>query len=187
MKESLRKTCLNLRKSMSKEIVILSSQIICEKILSLKEYKIAKKVGLYIPINGEVDLSQLWHNSKNNQKSYYFPKIANQRMFFLPATAESTFIKNSWGILEPDVTISKAIATCNLDIIILPLVAFDESGNRIGMGGGYYDRELTGNKSTLLIGAAYEMQKQKIIQSDFWDVKIDMIVTEKAIYKSIRI
>ena len=76
-----------------------------------------------------------------------------------------------------------------LDMIFVPLVAFDLNGFRIGMGSGYYDRtfekklEIKDMKSPVLIGLAYEFQKQECLNHQPWDVPLDMVVTELKIYK----
>ncbi|MDF1757692.1 MAG: 5-formyltetrahydrofolate cyclo-ligase [Legionellaceae bacterium] len=182
MKDTLRKTCLNRRKSLSNEQRDLSSKIICNRVLSLHQYQQAKNIGLYIAFKQEVDLSLLWLNTENDKKSYYFPKLKGKNMSFIQASNKTNFTKNKWGILEPDINNPSIIMNQMLDVIFIPSVAFDESGNRLGMGAGYYDRALANNHSSLLVGIAYDFQKQPQIPAQSWDIKLDLIVTEKTIY-----
>jgi 5-formyltetrahydrofolate cyclo-ligase len=182
-KEYLRKTCLQIRNSLSKTTQSSASKNICDKIKTLDIYKKPVNIGLYIATNREIDLSFLWNENITNIHNYFFPKIhAKRKMSFLPATNKTTFLKNQFGILEPDIDNLKAINPNLLDIIFIPLVAFDEQGARLGMGCGYYDRALENNESSQLIGVAYEFQKQQTIPSDSWDIKLDMIITEESIY-----
>ena len=109
---------------------------------------------------------------------------ADQTLSFLPVTYDTIFYKNRFGIAEPVVEDELAIMPEQLDIIFLPLVAFDEHGTRLGMGGGYYDRTLAHHRPTLLIGAAYEFQRQAWIEREAWDVPLAAIITEQTIYWS---
>lgn len=182
-KSSLRKTCLNKRKSLATSVQKLASKLIYDKIITCKEYENARNIGVYVACHKEIDLSKLWKDTVQKDKNYFFPKIYNQTtMVFLPASKETIFTKNKWGILEPEVNFLKNTPPCKLDIIFIPLVAFDKFGNRIGMGGGYYDRLLATERPKLLVGVAYEIQKQPIIEVDSWDIKLDLIITEKTIY-----
>lgn len=183
-KESLRETCLKIRKSISKAIQMSASTVICNKIFCSTEYMAAQNIGLYLAHNQEVDLSSLWSNSTMCKKNYFFPKIfAHKNMAFLQASNETTFIKNKFGILEPNLTLEQQIPIDKLDMIFIPIVAFDEDKNRIGMGCGYYDRYLVKNQRARLIGVAYEFQKHPHIPADEWDMKLDMIITEQATYR----
>lgn len=190
LKETIRQTCLTIRKSLSHAEQYAASNSICARIQSMEQYQQANYIALYIAVRGEIDLSPLWKRTQTNQKTmteaqktYFFPTIhANQMLSFLPVTQQTHFIKNSFGILEPDIHPSKAINPSELDIIFMPLVAFDENGTRIGMGGGYYDRTLEKNTSSLLIGVAYDFQKQPVIQPEPWDIQLNAIVTPSAIY-----
>ncbi len=171
-----------MRKSLSYVEQRAASSNICNRIQSMELYQQAKRIALYIAVRGEVDLSLLW-NTDNDDKRYFFPTIhASQTLAFLPVTHQTHFLKNNFGILEPDVPPSHAIDLNDLDIIFMPLVAFDTCGTRIGIGGGYYDRTLANNESASLIGVAYDFQKQDVIQPEPWDIQLDVIVTPSAIY-----
>ena len=95
---------------------------------------------------------------------------------------------NRFGISEPDTNQAKEIPIQSLDIILIPLVVFDQSCNRIGMGSGFYDKALSAldnsKKKTYLIGLAYEFQKVDQIEPNKWDIPLDYVVTEKKVYHS---
>ena len=160
-----------------------ASSSICARIQSMERYQQAKYIAVYMAVRGEVDLSPLWRMANLDQKTYFFPKIqANHTLSFLPVTPKTRFIKHVFGILEPSAHPSQAIDPHDLDIIFMPLIAFDERGTRVGTGGGYYDRTLGSNTSSLLIGAAYDFQKQDFIQPDPWDIQLNAIVTQSTVY-----
>lgn len=183
MKQKLRKHCLIQRNKLSQnEQQKLSKQIV-EQVLKLKPYKKAQRIGLYFAVNNEVDLSYLWQYAMQELKSCYFPIInINQTLTFGLTTKKTTFIKNKFGILEPNTSPDEIITADKLDIVFLPVVAFDKYGTRLGMGGGYYDRTFTTTDKPLLIGVAYDFQHQVEILRDEWDILLDMVVTETKTY-----
>ena len=103
----------------------------------------------------------------------------------MPYTKTTPMAVNYFGIPEPDITPRKRCPTRSLDVVLMPLVAFDESGNRLGMGGGFYDQTFSyksrsGNVSKpFLIGVAYEFQRVDSLPTNWWDISLDGIVTEK--------
>lgn len=95
---------------------------------------------------------------------------------------------NRFGILEPDIQHNRIMHPRSLDIVIVPLVAFDVQRNRLGMGGGYYDRTFEASrvrsewKRPRLIGVAHELQKQKLLATRSWDISLDAVITEEGLY-----
>lgn len=97
-------------------------------------------------------------------------------------------IENQYGIGEPDIKKQTHIDAEKLDLVLMPLVAFDENGNRVGRGAGFYDRTFSfkigsKRKTPLLVGLAYEFQKINVITAADWDVALDLVVTEQKIYR----
>ncbi|MDP3705617.1 MAG: 5-formyltetrahydrofolate cyclo-ligase [Legionellaceae bacterium] len=183
IKETIRQTRLTIRESLSHAEQCAASSRICIRIQSMELFQRAKCIALYSAVRGEIDLSALWQSANCSQKTYFFPTIqSDHTLSFLPVTHATRFLKNNFGILEADVHLSQAIDPTDLDIIFMPLVAFDECGTRIGMGGGYYDRTLAGNVLSVRIGVAYDFQKHDFIQPDPWDIQLDAIVTPSTIY-----
>lgn len=182
-KHTLRTTCRNVREKLSPAYQEKASSQICNRIRELDQYRYAKKIALYHAFNGEVDLSQLWRSAPMQGKFCYFPVInSDKTLSFLPATPNTPFIKNQFGIPEPDVELTQAIMPEQLDLIFMPLVAFDEACTRLGMGGGYYDRTLAQISHPLLIGVAYEFQRQSYLIPEEWDVSLTAVITQKATY-----
>jgi len=183
LKETLRQTCIQIRNKLTTEYQSEASARISQHIFSLQRYQIAKQIALYSAFNKEVDLTLLKNHAKQENKHCYFPALApNKTLTFLRATDETPLVKNCFGILEPAPSHQQPIALDNLDIIFLPLVAFDDYGTRLGMGAGYYDRCLANNHTAFLVGVAYEFQHQIKIPRERWDVPMDVVITEQAIH-----
>lgn len=183
IKENIRQTCIKMRKSLSPFEQSQASKKVCTHITSMDTFQKARKIALYVAINGEIDLSYLINTEQSNKKTFFFPITRRDHtLIFLPVTSKTSFVKNKMGILEPDLPSSLAVNSYELDIIFIPVVAFDECGSRIGMGGGYYDRTLANNTESFLIGVAYEAQKQPFINSESWDISLNAVVTQNKIY-----
>lgn len=108
---------------------------------------------------------------------------------FAPVKAGMRFHKNQYGIPEPVYALKRLVSPRKLDLIFMPLVAFDASGHRIGMGGGYFDRALSFKKHRShlpprLIGAAHDFQQLKHIEENPWDVPMDGVVTSGGFSRS---
>ena len=182
-KNSIRKALLAQRRALPIDDINTCSEIIIQHIKKLSCYEKARNIGFYSPINGEVNLSALWADALSQKKSCYFPVIDQEhQMLFLPHTTEGAWCHNHYGIAEPDQPKSKAKNANQLDLILVPLLAFDLSLNRLGMGKGYYDKTLIDTQATL-VGVGYEFQKQDLIPVDPWDIPLDMVITELKTYQ----
>lgn len=182
-KIALRNTIKQLRSQVSVSYQKTSSSQICTRIKFLEEFRHASRVALYIPVNGEVDLTVVWKTAHEQGKSCYFPALnENQTLSFLPATPTTPFKKNKFNIPEPDIELNQAISPKELDLIIMPLVAFDARCTRLGMGAGYYDRTLENKPAIPLFGVAYQFQRVDFIDPQPWDIPLDAVITQNAIY-----
>lgn len=185
-KDNIRKRIKRHRQSLSLEHQKRLSQEVCKAILTLDEFKTAKKIGLYQAFQGEVDLNLLWDMALKAHKLCYFPILkANKTLGFFPANKKTPFVYNKYHILEPTgLTKDEEEPLHHIDLMILPLVAFDSFGHRVGMGAGYYDKTLAQNGPQFMAGAAYEFQKIDSIRPDAWDIPLSFVITEKNIYRS---
>ena len=176
LKSKLRKNILKIREQVNKNNI----QISFEKIFKIliKEKKIKKIVGGYFPVNFEVDDLELLKKFQKKKYEISLPVIKkNFQMDFYKWSFSEPLKINRYGIPEPD---DKYLIYP--DIIIVPLVAFDEKLNRLGYGGGYYDRlisKLSKKKEILKIGLALSDQKIKKVPTNKYDQKLDYIVTNK--------
>lgn len=182
-KDALRATMKQVRNNTSIHYQATSSHQICNRIRTLELYRKAKRLALYFAVDGEIDLSLLWKTAPLQGKFCYFPSINEDlTLSFLPATPVTPFRTNRFGIEEPDVTNDAAIAIDDLDLIIMPMLAFDVHCTRLGMGAGYYDRTLAHKKRGHLFGVAYQFQQVEFIAPQYWDVPLDAIITQKDVY-----
>jgi len=180
LKSKLRKKILKVREKFNtKNIHIDFNQII--KII--KKEKISKKiVGGYYPVNFEVDDLELLKKFEKKNFNISLPVIKkNSQMDFYAWSFSDPLKINKYGIPEPE--------TKNIvypDVLLIPLVAFDKNLNRLGYGGGYYDRlieKLSKKKNIIKIGLALSIQKIDKVPINAYDQKLDYIVTNKYIIK----
>jgi len=175
-KSEIRKKILKIRKSnYSKKIKIDFKSLL--KIFKKEKIK-GKIIGGYYPYNYEIDLIEILEILENKNYIISLPKIRRKyQMDFFKWSTNDPLAINSLGIPEP---LSKDIIYPN--IILVPLVAFDKNLNRVGYGGGFYDRYIKKIKKinkVIVIGLAYSFQKVKKISIDKNDMKLDYVVTEK--------
>ncbi len=185
--KQLRQTILAQRRQLPTPAVKQFSQKICHTFLNSSYYSQAKRIACYLAVNNEVDtqliIQQAWHE----HREIYLPVIHHDVLEFARLQPQTKLKLNRFKIAEPDYHASDLITTQDLDLVITPLVAFDENCNRLGMGKGFYDRSfafLTQAQHTkpLLIGLAYEIQKVTHLHPKPWDVKLHAILTETGCY-----
>ena len=161
--------------SYKKDLVINFKHIF--KILK-KNKKIGRIVGGYYPYNYEINPMKILEKFEKKNYQISLPKIKKKfQMDFFQWSIKEPFSINKYGIPEP---ISNKIIHPN--ILLVPLVAFDKDLNRIGYGGGFYDRyikKIKKNKKIITIGLAFSFQKVKKVPINKYDFKLDYIVTEK--------
>ena len=190
-----------LRQSIRKKRCALSDSerehaafLLCERIAASRTFQQSKHIAFYLANDGEMDLSLLIKHAWQQGKQCYLPVLAEpntQRLWFIPYTPDTKLRNNRFGIPEPiHSSRTRLRKTLSLDLILMPLVAFDLEGNRIGMGGGFYDRSLAflrhrkfWHKPNLL-GIAYEFQKQEQLETNQWDIPMQAIATENYLYLS---
>lgn len=175
-KSKLRKKILKIRKKINKNNI----QINFKKIIEiLKKEKITKKtIGGYFPVNFEVDDLELLRKFEKKKFNISLPVIKkNFQMDFYKWTFSELLKINQYGIPEPE---KKNLVYP--DILLIPLVAFDKDLNRLGYGGGYYDRlirKIAKKKKVLKIGLALSEQRVNKIPINKNDQKLDFIITNK--------
>ena len=180
LKSELRKKILKIRKKFNtKNIQLNFKQIV--KILK-KEKITSKIIGGYYPVNFEIDDLELLRKFKKKNFNISLPIIKkNFQMDFYAWSFSEPLKINKYGIPEPE---SKNIVYP--DVLLIPLVAFDKNLNRLGYGGGYYDRlikKLSKKKNIIKIGLAFSIQEIDKVPINMYDQKLDYIVTNKHIIK----
>lgn len=151
----------------------------------------SQRVAAYLAADGEIDPYPLMQSLWESGKTIYLPVLvpfSNRKLWFAEFKPTDTLAFNRFGIPEP--VRRRLIKPCALDLVLTPLVAFDSSGHRVGMGGGYYDRSFAFLRrrrywrKPRLLGLAYELQKQTSIKANDWDIPLDAVATEARIYQT---
>ena len=179
MKRNIKELMLEKRNSLSRQEFLEKSLSIRKNLESIKEYSNAKTVMYYVSFDSEVDTHDLIRNSLG-KKTVIVPKVEYGKIEpSLIIAFDNLIAAQPFGILEP-IEIMK-IANKNIDAVIVPGIAFDMEGYRIGYGMGYYDVFLKKVPKALKIGLAYELQIVENIPREDHDVPVDIIVTEKRV------
>lgn len=154
-------------------------------------FRRAKHISLYLPTDGEIDPRLLLRAAQRRGKATYLPVLSawpRTKMVFQRVRPGEKLLPNRFRILEPRVNVRRQRKVWALDLVLLPLVGFDDAGGRLGMGGGFYDRSLAylarrqhWRKPTLL-GLAHECQKVERLVQASWDVPLAGTVTDKQWY-----
>ncbi|MBT3465202.1 5-formyltetrahydrofolate cyclo-ligase, partial [archaeon] len=184
-KQELRKEFLKKRKKFSIDNVVHLSKKINSNLKILKEYVNANSILFYVSFGNEVDTHELIKKAILDGKKVYVPKMNGEDIEVHLLKDFSTLKENKLGILEPNG--SEAIKSIDeINIIIIPGVAFDKKGNRIGFGKSNYDRFLK-NIEVKKIGLAYDFQVVENIEIEEHDIPIDILITESKLYNFDRI
>ena len=150
----------------------------------------AQRIGFYLPMGEEIDLLPLLNVALWRNKASYLPVIpprGARRLWFSRIGERDTWYQNRFGIFEH--TALERRRAPQLDLLFVPLVAFDAQGHRLGMGGGYYDTSLAHLRTRRLfrkpklIGVAYDFQRVEALPSEPWDVALDAVLTDRALYQ----
>ena len=157
-------------------------------ICSLPEYSRASRIAVYFAVNGEISLDFVIDQALLQGKQIYLPNLDQKSLRFSPYTRQQKMRINRFKLPEPDVPDDEMLAPEALDLVLAPLVVFDTERNRIGMGGGFYDRSFAfrkepGINAPVLTGIAHELQRVERLDPEPWDVRLDMIVTDQNIYR----
>ena len=182
-KKALRERALNARRSLQEEGRIAASARICEKIIHSHEFMSARMIACYLPTDDEVDPTAIIERAWRANKRTFVPVTdTHGAMSFCEISIDSVVTRNTYGIWEP--RSGTFISARELDLVITPLAAFDVNNNRIGMGGGYYDRcfRFLGNRRKWLrpklIGVAFMCQEVDNIAPNSWDIPLYRVVTD---------
>ena len=156
------------------------------RLLETAEFVAASTVAGYWACRGELDPAPLLECAWAMGKAVYLPALAGDALQFAPYRPNAPLRRNRFQIPEPEVSPAEWLPPSALDLVLTPLVAFDLTGTRLGMGGGFYDRSFaflrdparSGHRPRL-VGLAYEFQRVEALVRQPWDVPLDAAVTEK--------
>ncbi|HGJ5858315.1 MAG TPA: 5-formyltetrahydrofolate cyclo-ligase [Arsenophonus nasoniae] len=142
----------------------------------------ASHLGLFLSFDGEINTNPLIKNLWAQNKKVYLPVLhpfSRYQLLFLNYRPDTLLIKNRFNIAEPTLNVMDVIPITQLDVLFVPLVAFDKQGQRLGMGGGFYDRLLSDwhKKHFYPIGLAHDCQLVDKIPTAPWDIPLPEIIT----------
>jgi 5-formyltetrahydrofolate cyclo-ligase len=168
-----------------------ASQAISNNLANSQLFRNSRRIAGFLSNDNEPDLTPLMQLAWQQKKQWHLPIIGlpniNQ-LWFAAYKKNDPLVVNRFGIGEPDTPLHETTRSFGLDLVLMPLVAFDLGGNRLGMGKGYYDRTLKFLRlrrhwhKPRLVGIAYEFQKYEQLPQQPWDIPLDAIVTEKSVY-----
>ncbi len=167
------------RKSITRAARQRLETALCNALLASPHYQQADCVAAYVAADGEPDV--LAALREENSKHLALPVVAAEgSMTFRTFESNGTMQTNRYGIAEPQGTGEVSVEA--IDLILAPLVAFDNDGRRLGMGGGYYDRYFGRLEDRpTLAGIAFSCQRADVLPEEHWDIKLDLVVTEQGI------
>jgi 5-formyltetrahydrofolate cyclo-ligase len=186
----IRKLKRSQRQALSTEEQLQHSVAMCDILIKQRNYRNSQHIACYLANDGEIDPYLLIEHAWFAKKDVYLPVLSpiKDSLYFAPYDINSEFKLNRFDIAEPICHPSDWVKAHQLDLILLPLVAFDLAGNRVGMGGGFYDRTLAYLqhrrhwRKPSLLGLAHEIQKADNLHRQNWDIPLNGIITEEKYY-----
>lgn len=186
-KASLRKTLRQRRHALGDAEQDEAAQKLAVQVNRHPLFRCSQHLAIYYPNDGEIDPSIIMNTAWRQKKHCYLPilwPLGKNQLRFAPITPESRLALNRYGIPEPTTAAREIKSARQLDLILLPLVAADRHGNRLGMGGGFYDQSLAFRhrrriwKQPRIIGIAHDFQIVDNLPSDPWDIQLDALITD---------
>lgn len=189
-RQQLRQHIRRARQQLSQAEQQIAAVTLAQLVLSAKEVQRANTIALYLSNDGELDTLPLIHALWRHGKQVALPVLhlfTPGHLLFQRYEATTPLRPNKYGIAEPVPNITELVLLEQLDLICLPLVAFDASGNRLGMGGGFYDRTLAPLAAMpappQLMGLAHQCQQVNAVPIEAWDVPLPVIATPSHLWR----
>ncbi len=194
-KTELRRTVRNRRRSLSAKQQVAAACGLLVQLQSVPAFLTATKIAMYLVNDGEIDPIDVMKWCWSNSKQTYIPIVVEgggSTLLFANVNGQTEYAENRFDIREPLVEPNQIVSAQHLDLVLMPLVAFDQKGNRVGMGGGFYDSTFaflnkTSTREHLdkpqLIGIAHEIQKVEGVSAEHWDIPLTTVVTDQHVYR----
>lgn len=190
-KRALRKIMRRRRAALGKQEQRAAAYGLAARLGTLRAFRNARRIAFYAAADGEIDPRPARELAASWGRRCYLPVLypARRRLVFFADAGARRWTVNSFGIAEPRVPAGRMLRPAELDLILVPLVAFDGDGRRVGMGGGFYDgslhylRHRRRYRRPVLVGVAHDFQKVDKINGDPWDIPLDAVVTDRGCYR----
>ena len=188
-RRELRKNLRAARNALTSAMQHDAAQSIAYHLTCLEAYTRAKTIAGYLANDGEPDLtpmlSQCWRDNKQTTLPILHP-FSKKHLLFVRYCSATAMTTNRFNIAEPMLNCADIRLLAQHDIILMPLVGFDAQGNRLGMGGGFYDRSLAALPASdtrpVLVGIAHDCQQVEALPVASWDIPCDVIVTPAGLH-----
>lgn len=192
LRKNLRRSLRQARRELSADARRIASRRVCDRVARSDAFRRCRTLSAYWPVEGELDLRPLIEHALELEKVVYLPVVdaARRRLRFARYDPDRPLRRSRHGLHEPRVTRDALIDPRRIDLVLVPLVAFDAHGTRVGVGGGYYDRTFAFVLSAprarrpRLVGVAYEFQRENRLERAQWDVPLDAVVTDHATWRA---
>lgn len=187
-RQLIRKQIRQARQQLSSAQQQQAAQALCQQFLNLPELLNSQHIAVYLHNDGEIATAELINSLWQLGKSVYLPVLhpfTSGYLLFQHYQANTLLASNKYGIAEPILSCQDIKVVAELDLILTPLVAFDAQGQRIGMGGGFYDRTFAAQPlaQRRMIGLAHDCQQVACIPTEAWDVPLPMVLTPSAVFR----
>lgn len=187
MKKEMRKKMIKVREGLSEQEVINNSEAVFRTLRNLKAYQDASCVMLYISFRNEIMTRAIINDLLNNGKRVFIPVTVHDTKAIIVSELldyDQDLQVGNFGVLEAKPETLRPTEPSLLDLVLVPGVAFDERGYRIGFGAGYYDRFLPAlREGAITIALAHEIQMVDKVENDQYDVPVDYVLTDKRFIK----
>jgi len=179
------------RNALSSEDQRLAAAQLASHLVTTRLFMVSRRIACYLSNDGEIDTKPVIERIWRMRKTCYLPvlsRLSHDRLWFAPAEPGMELTPNRFGIPEPVVQTRDLVRVQELDLVLMPLVGFDDRGNRLGMGGGFYDRSLEFLRHRAhwrkphVLGLAYDFQRINGLEPDAWDIPLQGVVTDRAVY-----
>ncbi|MEJ8322856.1 5-formyltetrahydrofolate cyclo-ligase [Kosakonia sacchari] len=187
-RQEIRKVIRQRRRELTPEQQTHFAQQAAARMMAYAPVVMAHSVALFLSFDGELDtqplIEQLWRSGKRVYLPVLHP-FSPGNLLFLYYHPHSELIVNRLKIQEPRLDVRDVLPLNQLDVLITPLVAFDEQGQRLGMGGGFYDRTLQNWREYGLqpVGYAHDCQGVEKLPVEEWDIPLPAVVTPSRIWQ----
>lgn len=175
-KKTIRKEILTVRKNLKKDEVEELSVAVCGIVREQEVYKKAEDICLYMPINNETDVRYLAEPARREGKRVWLPKVAGSEMDFYAYDEDTKMIEGAYNIQEPES--EEILKPDDNTLVIMPGAAFSEHRDRIGYGGGYYDKYLEKHPKCMTMAVCYNFQIVDELPAEEHDIKPQAVVSE---------
>jgi 5-formyltetrahydrofolate cyclo-ligase len=188
-KQEMRVIALRKRRSLDPEELAAQSSLVAANLLTMKEYKGARLIASYCAKDDEVQTRPIIERALNDGKriAVIVTDVPSKTLHFSEIESfDEDLAPGTFGILEPKRDRARPVSLAEADVVLVPLLAWDEKGQRLGYGAGYFDRALAGARRTTKVGLGLESQRLPNIPTSRHDVPLDIVVTEKRVVRPLR-